>query len=200
MSAESALHNTDQDIEQTRMANYRSLGLALTYPDDTFFEAFPAEREQKDSLQEEYDSLFRAGIVWLYGAEHLADNEFQRAEMLADIMGFYKAFAVEPEKERPDAFSCEMGFMHYIIFKRLRVEKIDKEKTSICRDAEEKFFKKHFLPASLKMSEKLSSCVQQPFYRQVADDLQKFLVSEQNYFGVSGQQTCSENVEEKNND
>ncbi len=197
MSAESALLNTAQDAEQARMANYRSLGLALTYPDDDFFKVFPKERKQKDGLQEEYDRLFRAGVVWLYGAEHLADNEFQRAEMLADIMGFYKAFAVEPDKERPDSFTCEMEFMHFIIFKRLRIENNDEEKVTICRDAEEKFFKKHFLPAAMKMSEKLASSVEQPFYRQVAEDLQKFLVSEQNYFGVSGQQARSENVEEK---
>ncbi len=188
MSAESVSLNgsgkaieVDHATEQERMARYRSLAQAFAYPDDAFFSAFPQYKEQKDSLQAEYDGLFRTGIVWLDGAEFLVENEFQRAEMLADIMGFYKAFAVEPDKERPDAFTCELEFMHYLILKRLRVQG-EPEKVTVCHDAELKFFNTHLRPASLKLGEKLASSTEHPFYKRVASDLLDLIAREQEYF------------------
>src|SRR3989338_81534 len=100
MSTESALHKTD--IDKERMAKYKAFAAAFSYPNDEFFSLFPQALSRKEELTFLYDSLFRANEIWLYTTEYLAENEFQRSSYLADIMGFYKAFKVEPQQNRPD--------------------------------------------------------------------------------------------------
>ena len=145
MSTESALPDNselsnlsiDTKNDDQRMRQYKTLAAAFSYPDDSFFDHFPDLMDDKQSLMVEYDRLFRTGIVWIYSAEHLAKNEFQRANILSDIMGFYTAFGLEPDKERPDSITCELEFMYGLIFKRNRVcqgliTDNAKEKIDIC--------------------------------------------------------------------
>ena len=79
------------------MLKYKMLAEAFSYP-------------KEEGLQLEYDRLFRQGEVWLYGLEYAIENEFQRAQGLADINGFYRAFGLETDKERPDSLVCELEF------------------------------------------------------------------------------------------
>ncbi len=142
MSTESVLPDTSNTItERERMHQYRILAVAFSYPDNIFFDHFPDLTGDKQNIMAEYDRLFRAGVVWLYGAEHLAENEFQRANILSDIMGFYTAFGLEPDKERPDSITCQMEFMYGLILKRDRASQLGdddqaKEKADVCLDAE----------------------------------------------------------------
>ena len=197
MSTESALPdnsefsnlsiNTKNDDQ--RMRQYKTLAAAFSYPDDSFFAHFPDLLDDKQSLMAEYDRLFRAGIVWLYGAEHLVKNEFQRANILSDIMGFYTAFGLEPDKERPDSITCEMEFMYALILKRDRANQLSaddqtKEKMDVCLDAEKKFFIQHLEPAAVLIAEKIISQSENCFYVNIAKDMLEFLVSEREYFGL----------------
>jgi TorA maturation chaperone TorD len=171
------------------MIRYKMLAAAFSYPDEAFFQRFPEAVEEKDSIVREYDRLFRAGIVWLYGAEHLAENEFQRANLFSDIMGFYLAFGVEPDKERPDSLSCEMEFLHYLIYKRVQAlkgpgEDESSEKARICSDAERKFFVEHLAPAAQKIAEGIVSLSDLCFYKEAARNLLGFLESEREHFGI----------------
>ncbi len=179
----------DRKNDDRRMRQYKTLAAAFSYPDDSFFAHFPDLIDDRQSLMAEYDRLFRAGIVWLYGAEYLIKNEFQRANMLSDIMGFYTAFGLEPDKERPDSITCEMEFMYAIILKRDRAGQLSaddqaKEKTDVCLDAEKKFFIQHLEPAAVLIAEKIISQTENHFYVNIAKDMLEFLTSEREHFDL----------------
>ncbi len=198
MSTESALAdnselpnlNIDIKTDDQRMRQYKTLAAAFSYPDDLFFAHFPELTDDKQSLMAEYDRLFRAGTVWLYGAEHLVKNEFQRANMLSDIMGFYIAFGLEPDKERPDSITCEMEFMYGLILKRNRANQLPadeqaKEKIDVCLDSENKFFMQHLEPAAVLIAEKIISQSENYFYANIAKDMLEFLASERKHFNLT---------------
>lgn len=179
MSIDSASH------ELERMARYKAFAVGFSYPDENFFKFFPQSPSHKEEIICLYDRLFRASEIWLYTTEYLAKNEFQRAGYLADIMGFYRAFKVEPQKERPDSLTAEFEFMHYLIFKRIHAFKNNikdvKEKASICFDAEKKFFDEYLYPGAKKIAAKISSQTENNFYAEIAKDLTDFLKAEKKY-------------------
>jgi TorA maturation chaperone TorD len=209
MSTESALHDSsntvglssEAKISRQRMRQYGILAAAFSYPDDRFFNLFPDLLSDKHSITAEYDRLFRAGKVWLYGAEHLVKNEFQRANIMADIMGFYTAFGLEPDKERPDSITCELDFMYGLIFKADRTsrgsiaENTD-EKIEVCRDAQKKFFVEHLEPAAKLIAKKILSESNDAFYQKSAKKLLTFLRREKKYFNIkSFKEQKADNVE-----
>ena len=125
-----------------RMLEYKALAAAFSYPEDK-------------NLSSEYDRLFRQSEIWLYGAEHIAENEFKRSRFLSDIAGFYKAFGLQTDKDRPDFLVSELEFMYYLIHKEVKAP--DEEKASICRDAARKFFNEHLSLAGKKIAKKIIS-------------------------------------------
>ncbi|MFN7169641.1 MAG: molecular chaperone TorD family protein [Candidatus Omnitrophota bacterium] len=171
------------DIE--RLLRYKTLAVAFAYPDENFFTFFPHLSSEKVKLLEEYDTLFRASQIWLYGAEHLVKNEFQRVENLSDIMAFYRAFGLEPNKDRPDSLSCEMEFMYYLIFKKIQAQKLQdsherQEKIGVVLDGQKKFFFTHLYPAAQKIAEALISQGNN-FYSTIAKEMLEFLKSEEKF-------------------
>ncbi|MEW6026906.1 MAG: molecular chaperone TorD family protein [Planctomycetota bacterium] len=163
--------------DKRRLLEYKTLSMAFSYPDDSFFSFFPELAGERANLIAEYDRLFRANETWLYGTEHLAKNEFQRTNYLSDIMGFYRAFGVAPHNDRPDAISNELEFMHYLIFKQLRGQ--EDEKISICLDAQRKFFSEHLYPAAKKIAKAIISRSRNDFYLRTAQQMLEFLKSEE---------------------
>jgi TorA maturation chaperone TorD len=200
MSTESALPDApDATTDIERMHQYRIFATAFTYPDNIFFDYFPDLLGDKQPIMAEYDRLFRAGVVWLYGAEHLAENEFQRAKILSDIMGFYTAFGLEPDKERPDSITCELDFMYGLIFKRDRIRQDlaagnTEEKAAVCQDAEEKFFTEHLEPAVELIAKKIISESKNSFYIKSAQELLTFLQSERKHFNIVTVKEDKQNV------
>lgn len=166
-----------------RIFQYKRFSVALSYPDAEMVAFFPEQAPYQQHLALEYDRLFRSAGIWLYGAEHMAQNEYQRVALLADIMGFYRAFGVEPRHERPDALRCELEFMHYLIFKEQRAL-IDgslpeaEEKAAICLEAQKKFFAGHLYPAATKVAKAIVAQSREPFYCQIATELLAFLEEE----------------------
>ncbi len=177
MSIGSALHNKE------RMAKYKSFALAFSYPDEEFFKTFSDLAQSKQEMQREYDHLFRVKEIWLYGAEYTIKSEFQRANYLADIMGFYRAFGLDTNKDRPDSLTNELEFMYYVIYKRLHAqensdEKVAKERIDICFDAEKKFFNEHVYPAATKIAQEIISKTNNTFYQEMASEMREFLEDE----------------------
>ncbi len=167
MSQGSALPKLDLDKARERMLRYKTFAEGFSYPG-------------KEELSLEYDRLFRGLGVWLYGSEYTAENEFQRARSLADINGFYRAWGLEPDAERPDSISCELEFMHYLIFKEINAP--DKEKSKLSLDAQKKFFCEHLYPAAKKIIEKVLLLAEDGFYKRISQDLLQFLKTEKGYF------------------
>ena len=166
---------SDAQLIQERLLKYKELAMAFSYP-------------EKEELRLEYDRLFRLSEIWLYGAEYTAENEFQRANELSDISGFYRAFGLQVDKERPDALSCELEFMHYLIYKELYCLKKNlskaQVKAKICQDAQKKFFKTHLYPAAKKIVEKVILASKNGFYGELAQSLSAFLESEEKFFRI----------------
>lgn len=175
-------------LEKDRMLKYKSLSMAFSYPDEVFFEFFGEFSLINDELISEYDRLFRTEEIWLYGAEYSSENEFQRVNNIADIVGFYKAFGLEVNKERPDLLSTEFEFMHYLIFKRIyAIEKeIDDkgEKVLICYDAEKKFFSEHIYNSATKIAKTVLQKSENDFYVNIAKEMIDFLEQDKKYLGV----------------
>mgnify|MGYP000361169170 CR=1 FL=1 len=172
------------DIE--RMCKYKTFAVGFSYPDDDFFSFFKDLSLEKEKIRAEYDRLFRANEIWLYATEYLADNEFQKANYLSDIMGFYKAFGVEPNNDRADSISSEFEFMYYLIFKKLYAEnKNDSlEKTRICLDAQKKFFTQYLYPAVKKIATIIISRTDSSFYKELCEEALNFLEEEKKYLKI----------------
>lgn len=169
-------------LNPERLLKYKKFSVAFSYPDAEFLAFFPEQKQMQEELFFEYDRLFRNNEIWLYSSEYKSENEFQRVQDLADINGFYRAFGLETNTDRPDSFSCELEFMHYLIFKELRAKTSNQpdanEKIAICLDAQKKFFWEHLYPAAKKIGETVISRTKNNFYRQITQQLFTFVESE----------------------
>ena len=166
----------DSRLQKKRMYTYKMLSVAFSYPDKDFFEFFPELIPKKESLIREYDRLFRAKEIWLYGTEYTSEHEFQRSNNLSDISGFYRAFGLEIDNDRPDSLEAELEFMHYLIFKEIKAP--DKEKAQICADAQRKFFTEHLSPMAKAIAQKIIAETENDFYKTAAGDILEFFAKE----------------------
>lgn len=168
-------------MQKKRMHTYKMLSVAFSYPDKDFFEFFPELMPEKESLIREYDRLFRAKEIWLYGTEYTSEHEFQKSNNLSDIAGFYKAFGLEIDNDRPDSLEAELEFMHYLIFKEINAP--DKEKAETCADAQRKFFAEHLSPMARTIAQKIIAETVEGFYKDIAAEMLNFLKSEEGLYG-----------------
>jgi TorA maturation chaperone TorD len=113
-------------------------------------------RAPTDALLAQYDEVF--GLVVPrecppYETEYYPTQEiFGRAQQMADIAGFYRAFGIEPSRsspERPDHLGLELEFLAFLLLKkRLALAALDHdpeaaEQASVCKEAERAFFRDH---------------------------------------------------------
>ncbi|MAG14225.1 MAG: hypothetical protein CMN78_06485 [Spirochaetales bacterium] len=169
-----------------RLNGYDVFATALGYPEDRFFKRFPQLRKERRKIEIEYDSLFRNKGIWLYTTEYTASGQFQKINSLSDIMGFYRAFGLRIENERPDALSVELEFMHFLIYKTIYAieNRPDnhEEKAQICIDAQGKFFKCHLYSGAHAISEKINAGPEGHFYPDICQEMLHFLEEEKQYF------------------
>lgn len=170
------------ELNKERLSKYKSLAVAFSYPEGGFFDFFPEASAEKEGLFREYDRLFRAKDIWLYGTEYMSEHEFQRSNYLSDISGFYKAFGVEVNSERPDALNAELEFMHYLIFKEINAPA--PEKAEIALSAQKKFFVEHLSPAAKAIAQKIIAITENQFYKNAASELIDFLSQEEEFFNA----------------
>lgn len=165
------------ELNKERLSKYKSLAVAFSYPDQKFFDFFPELSGEKEGLVREYDRLFRVKEIWLYGTEYISQNEFQRSNYLADISGFYKAFGVEINSDRPDSLEACLEFMHYLIYKEINAPSA--EKAEICLDAQKKFLNEYVSPMVRAIAEKVIAQTQVSFYKTIVLEMQEFLAEEE---------------------
>ncbi len=169
-------------LDKERLLKYKIYSLALAYPGEIFFHYFPGLKEEQGKVINEYDDLFRKNDIWLYTLEYTARGEFQKSNCLSDIMGFYKAFGLEPHEDRPDSLSTELEFMHYLIFKRIYALENQlrdfREKASMCVNAQSKFFNEYLYPGAKAVAEKVIAVENEGIYFDVASQMLGFLADE----------------------
>jgi len=165
------------ELNKERLSKYKSLAVAFSYPEGSFFNFFPEASGEKGELIREYDRLFRAKDIWLYGTEYISEHEFQRSNYLADISGFYKAFGVEIKSDRPDSLEAILEFMHYLIYKEINAPST--EKAEICLDAQRKFFNEYVSVMAKAIAQKVIAQTQSSFYKTISLEMQEFLAEEE---------------------
>lgn len=143
------------------------------------------------ALRQEYTRLFSNTALTdfpPYGADYLASHIFMKAQSLADVTGFYRAFGVDiaDGTERPDHISAELEFMGYLCFKEAyAAEHGLGEAFELTVEAQTRFFGEHpgrWAPLFLQRFEMVSV---QPFYRALASFARAFLTSDAARLGVS---------------
>ena len=147
----------------------------------------------KESLQAEYDRLF--GLVLPKDCppcetEYIrAADVFQRAQVMADVAGFYRAFGLKPARtapERPDHVSLMCEFMATVLMKqRIAVADGREEQELLCVEAAGKFFAEHlswWVPA---FAHALSTKAKGGFFDAVAKALATWIAVERDRYGLA---------------
>jgi TorA maturation chaperone TorD len=111
-------------------------------------------RRPEAALRREYDRVF--GLVFAgecppYETEYHPPSEpFFRAQQMADVAGFYRAFGLDPGQatsERPDHIALELEFLAFLLLKkRLALAEGSPdavEQAAVCDEAGRKFFREH---------------------------------------------------------
>jgi TorA maturation chaperone TorD len=162
------------DIAFARAALYRFLSLAFSYPDEAVHGDLLSNREALAAASAVLGGDLPAAVAAVsaslastaqadaaadfqrhftlsasvdcplnecaYGARHV----FQEVQELADIGGFYKAFALELHGERPDALTAELEFSYLLALKQGHaLEQGHRTSAGVCRDAARAFFRDH---------------------------------------------------------
>ncbi len=141
-----------------------------------------AEASDPDELRQAYMRIFDPrNPPYPLEAEHRTEHFRQRTDLLADVMGFYKAFAVEPDHERPDHIACELDFIHVVSLKEARALAEGRtEQADICADARSAFLTDHLLTwydAVVEMVRERARPTDR-FYRVLADLLEALMLQE----------------------
>ncbi len=198
MSTDTALPDEARLVALGRAAAYACLARGFTRPGEDM-QVPPAdpgdplgrnmhalrealEASETDQLRQAYMRVFdpRNPPYPLEG-EHLAEHFRQRTDLLADVMGFYKAFAVTPDHERPDHIACELDFIHVVSLKEARaLEAGQAEQAEICAAARQAFLADHLLQWYDRVVELVRKRArpEDRFYRALADLLETLMVRE----------------------
>jgi TorA maturation chaperone TorD len=146
----------------------------------------PRSREE---LVTEYDRVF--GLVPArecppYETEFLTTAEpFFRAQQLADVAGFYRAFGLEPSREfpePPDHIAQELEFMAFLLAKKRLAENADQ--AAVCSDALAAFFRDHLCWWASSFATGLRRKASSGFYADIAQVLAAFLPIEREQYGL----------------
>jgi len=159
---------------------------------DAVFDRLPATAAELNDRFEGTFGLLVSSACPPYETEYVsAKHAFQRAQGLADISGFYRAFGLRPAtilKEREDHIVLMLEFMATLIaLERRATEDADpnsQERVSICRDAQKRFLGGHlawWAPAFCRL---LSKQDPDGFYGAAGVFLAAFLPSERGMLAI----------------
>jgi TorA maturation chaperone TorD len=180
--------------EQPACATSLGLGerpLAALDP-QAIVDRLPATAGELNESYERTFGLLVSGGCPPYETEYVpAKHAFQRANALADINGFYRAFGLRPAsvlKERQDHIVLELEFMaNLIALERQAAERDDPgqhEHALTCRDAQRRFLNDHlawWVPAFARL---LSREDAGGYYAAAGDFLAALMPAERALLGV----------------
>jgi TorA maturation chaperone TorD len=122
---------------------------------------------------------------------HPTSEAFFRAQQLADVAGFYRAFGLEPARatpERPDHIALELEFMAFVLLKkRLAVGSEEPERwerADVCDDVQRRFFEEHLAWWAPAFATGLLHKAGSGSYTSLARILAAFSAAERGHFGL----------------
>jgi TorA maturation chaperone TorD len=106
-----------------------------------------------DDLFAEYDRVFGlgGGDCPSYETEFCPNREpFYRAQQMADVAGFYRAFGIKETRDRPDSLALELEFMAFLLAKEREASESDDDtiaddRRGICRSTQWQFLRDHLI-------------------------------------------------------
>lgn len=142
-------------------------------------------------LESEYNRLFAhlgSATCPPYETEYGFDNVFQKTDAMADIAGFYSAYALETadqNTERVDFISMELEYMSYLAANEAYARKHEEtEHWEICLDTQRKFLRDHLGRWVDVFARILSKATKNEFYLCLGKLTEEFLNGEIQTLGV----------------
>jgi TorA maturation chaperone TorD len=128
-----------------------------------------------------------------YETEYHPSEAFFRAQQLADVAGFYRAFGLETARtapERPDHLAVELEFMAFLLLKE-RLARAPAghnpaaaEQAGVCAEAGRNFFRDHLAWWVPSFATGLRRKAERGFYAAVSEALAALLPAERARLGV----------------
>jgi TorA maturation chaperone TorD len=179
------------------------LGLGELPPEQLTLEALLTELHKPiDVLRSEYDRVFGLLVPREcppYETEyHPSSEAFSRAQQLADIAGFYRAFGIEPASaipERPDHIALELEFMAFLLLKKRLALAMPEhglegaDRAAVCEAAQRSFLRDHLAWWVPAFARGLRRKAGEGFYAAVGEVLAAFLPAERGRFDVPAPRT-----------
>lgn len=110
---------------------------------------------------------------------------FRQSQELADLGGFYRAFGMEPDAERPDALSVELEFLHLLTYKiGWAIVQGEGSGHAICDKAQRAFLSDHVLRWVPDVARRIEVLGGTGPYGRAATLLRMFLDDESTRLGV----------------
>lgn len=152
----------------------------------SLFRALPESGKALNALYEGTFGLLVSGSCPPYESEYVDGKlSFQRAQLLADVAGFYRAFGLEPSHEHPerhDHLVLELEFMAVLLDLERQAAEMGlpeaDEQMSLCYEAQRKFLTEHLIWWVPVFAVLLRTQASEGFYARVADCLGAFVASE----------------------
>lgn len=203
------------DIGLARAALYRLLSLAFSYPNRDVFSVMSDSLEAGGvasaivggAVQRSFNDF--AGAVQARGPRDLADewlrlftysaspdcplNEcaysakhiYQEVQELADLSGFYRAFGLDIQGQRPDELSAELEFSYLLALKEAFArERNQRSKANLCVDAQKDFLRDHLARWATNVGRRLQVLAPETGYGAFGRLLAAFVESEADYLHI----------------
>ena len=145
-----------------------------------------------EHLQHVYDQLFGHTLrsqVCPYECEYGQPGVFRQAQELADLGGFYAAFALQTraaKHQRHDHIACELEFLQFLCHKELwAIENEDREMQEVTAKAARQFLKEHLARFGPAFAAELQDADPEGFYGVLGAFLHFFLMTVCQRAGVS---------------
>jgi len=145
-------------------------------------------------LADEFVRLFNPSVhanCPPYGTEYTAAHVFMRAQQLADVAGFYRAFGLRVAanfRERPDHIATELEFMQVLALKEARaLARRERAHAGICRRAQARFLDEQLGRWLAPYAAKLAAQDGEGFYARAAGLARDFVAKEAAQLGVEPQ-------------
>ncbi|HEX9716613.1 MAG TPA: molecular chaperone TorD family protein [Actinomycetota bacterium] len=146
----------------------------------------------RDELEEAYRDVFshvHSADCPMYETDYTERDVWRQTRELADLGGFYRAFGLEEQGERPDGLSVELEFMHLATYKAAwALVQRDPEHAEICRRAQESFLRDHLLKWVPELADRVVAIARTGPYAAVARLAREFLRGEARAFGMEIEQ------------
>ncbi len=125
-----------------------------------------------------------------YETDYTAREIWRQSQELADLAGFYRAFGMEEEAERPDHVTVELEFMHLVTYKAAWALIQDEvEHAAVCLEAGERFLADHVLKWVPGFAARVEAVAAAGPYAAVARLARTFLRAEAARFGLPIEET-----------